>query len=78
MKIEEVYTVEIFHPNTMQLREFLAFTEKEEALNEARTWKDSIYEVAVKDNGEDIAVGGIDSEPADALEGSDIEILWLD
>lgn len=78
MKIEKVYTVEIIHPNTMQLREFSAFTEKDEALAEARTWEDSIYEVSVKENGEDIAVGGIDSDPADALEGFGIEILWLD
>jgi hypothetical protein len=78
MRLEKVYTIEITHPNTMQLSKFIAFTEKDEALAEARTWEDSIYEVSVKENGEDIAVGGIDSDPADALEGSGIEILWLD
>jgi len=78
MKLEKVYTIEIIHPNTMQLRKFFAFTEKEEALTEARTWEDSIYEVAVKENGEDIAVGGVDSDPADALEEAGVEVLWRD
>jgi hypothetical protein len=73
-----VYTVEINHPNTMQLKKFFAFTEKDEALAEARAWEDSIYEVSVKENGIDIAVGGIDSDTVDTLEGSGIEILWLD
>jgi hypothetical protein len=78
MKLEKVYIIEIIHPNTMQLRKFFAFTEKEEALAEARTWEDSIYEVAVKENGEEIAVGGIDSDPADALEEAGVKVLWRD
>ncbi len=76
MKLENIYTIEITHPNTMQLIRFFAFTEKEEALTEARTWEDSIYEVAVKENGEEIAVGGIDSDLANALEEASIEVLW--
>lgn len=78
MKLEKVYTIEIIHPNTMQLRKFFAFTEKEETLTEARMWEDSIYEVVVKENGEEIAVGGIDSDPADALEEAGVEVLWRD
>jgi hypothetical protein len=76
MKLEKVYTTEIIHPNTMQLKGFFAFTEKEEALTEAKTLKNSMYEVAVKENGEDIAIGGVDSEPTDALEDAGIEVLW--
>jgi len=78
MRFEKIYSVEVTHPNTMQLKQFFAFSEKDEALLEARKWEDSIYEVSVKENGEDFAVGGIDIEPADALEESGIEILWFD
>ena len=78
MRLEKIYTVEVVHPNTLQLKRFFAFTEKAEALAEARTWEDSIYEVTVSENGEAIAVGGVDSDPADALEDAGVQILWRD
>ncbi len=78
MRLENVYTVEVTHPNTMHLRKFFAFTEKDEALAETRTWEDSIYEVSVKENGEDIAVGGVDSDLADTLEEAGVKVLWRD
>lgn len=76
MKLENVYTIEVTYPNTMRLTKFFAFTEKEAALTEARGWEDSIYEISVKENGEEIAVGGVDSDPANALEEADVQILW--
>jgi hypothetical protein len=78
MMLVNVYTVEINHPNTMKLKKFFAFTKKDEALAEARIWEDSIHEVSVKENGYDIAIGGVDSDPADILEEAGIEVLWRD
>lgn len=82
MKVDEVVTVEVTHPNTSRLVDFAAFVGPG-AANEAKEWAkkehgEDIYEVDVKKNGLTIAVGGLDPEPSESLKEEGVEILWGD